>query len=131
MSQVCIILSPLSRMPPFWDLNSHQNPTQFCQWIFSSFLQLNMSSYFGHNNAFLFVCFSLKQLSFSVLNHANLSICCISPLDCKLLEGREVVGFCHFCSTLYVIDTSYMVGSETHYNIEENGYNWHSYFSWP
>lgn len=70
-----------------------------------------------------FFCFSLKQLSFSVLNHVNLSTCCISPLDCKLLEGREIVGFCHSCSMLYMIDTSCMVGSETHYNIQENGYN--------
>lgn len=69
-----------------------------------------------------FLCPSLKQLSFSVLNHEDLSTFYIFPLDYKLLEDKERVRFCHSCSIFYVIDASCMIGSETHYNIRANGY---------
>lgn len=49
----------------------------------------------------------------------------MSLLDCKFLESREIVRFCHSWDILYVIDTSCMIGYENHYNIEENGYTFY------
>lgn len=63
----------------------------------------------------------MSSLSFSVLNHEDLSTCDIFSLDSKLLEGKEGGGVCQFCSLLLGIDASCMIGSETRRNIEENG----------
>lgn len=87
--------------------------------------------FYGFLESWKHLSFSNKQKAFKDTQGLTTN-CGEKPLSilCLLLEDREIVGFCHSCSILYVIDTSCLTGSKTPCNIEEGGYNCHSYFLW-